>query len=119
MNKAKIRIIVRWIHLVFTIPILGYIYSPVAEIESYGPPTRYIFVPVLMLSGYWMYAGAVFAILGVAAWLGANHLFGFGAAVLSQVVLLIARKVWLLIRARKTRQSASRQPTIPSEHVKL
>ncbi len=58
----------------------------------------------MMLSGYWMYAGVVFAVIGVALWLGAYRLSGFGAALLSQVVLFIARKIWLVIRARQARQ---------------
>ncbi len=51
-----------------------------------------------------MYAGVVFAVIGVALWLGAYRLSGFGAALLSQVVLFIARKIWLVIRARQARQ---------------
>ena len=47
-----------------------------------------------------MYSGVLFAIIGVAVWLGAYRLFGFGAAVLSQGALFIARKIWLVIRAR-------------------
>ena len=47
-----------------------------------------------------MYSGAVFAVLGVAVWLGAYLLSGVGAAILSQVALFIAWKIWLLIRAR-------------------
>ena len=47
-----------------------------------------------------MYAGAFFAIIGVAVWLGAYRLSGIGAAILSQVALFIARKIWLVIRAR-------------------
>ena len=103
MTNVTKRSILRWIHLVFTIPILGYIYSPVSEVEQYAAPTRFIFVPVLILSGYWMYAGVFFAIIGVAAWLGANHVSGYGAAVLSQVALFIARKTWLVIRARHSK----------------
>jgi hypothetical protein len=95
MTNATKRSILRWIHIIFTIPILGYIYSPVSEVEQYADPTRYFFVPVLILSGYWMYAGVFFAIIGVAVWLGGYHLSGYGAAVLSQVVLFIARKTWM------------------------
>jgi hypothetical protein len=100
------RSILRWIHLVFTIPILGYIYEPASEVEQYAGGVRYIFVPVMILSGYWMYAGVVFAMMGVALWLGAYRLSGFGAALLSQVVLLIARKIWLVIRARQSNRPA-------------
>ena len=46
-----------------------------------------------------MYSGLFFAIIGVAVWLGAYQLSGFGAAVLSQLALFIARKTSLVIRA--------------------
>ena len=101
MKNATKRSILRWIHLVLAIPILGYIYSPFAELPSYAAVTRFVFAPVGILAGYWMYAGAVFAVIGVALWLGAYRLSGIGAAVLSQVALFIARKIWLVIRARK------------------
>ena len=102
MNNATKRAILRWIHLVLTIPILGYIYGAPADVQQYAGAARFIFVPALILSGYWMYAGAVFAIMGVVAWLGAIYLSGFGAALLSQIVLFIARKIWLVIRARRS-----------------
>jgi hypothetical protein len=101
MKNVTKRSILRWIHLIFTIPVLGYIYSKPAEVQQYVGGVRLIFVPVLILSGYWMYSGAVFAIIGVALWLGAYYLSGFGAALLGQVVLLIARKIWLMIRIRQ------------------
>ena len=95
------RSILRWIHLIFTIPILGYIYQPAAEVEQYAGGVRFIFVPILILSGYWMFSGVIFAVVGVALWLGAYRLSGFGAALLSQIVLFIARKIWLIVRARR------------------
>ena len=103
MMKDATRSIVRWIHIVFSIPILGYIYSPFEEIPKYAPAVRFVFVPIIVLSGFWMYSGVFFAIIGVAVWLGAYRLFGLGAAVLSQVALFIARKTWLMIRARHSR----------------
>ena len=101
ISNATKRSLLRWIHLVIAIPILGYIYSPFAELPSYAAVTRFVFAPLGILAGYWMYAGAVFAIIGVAVWLGAYRLSGIGAAILSQVVLFIARKIWLVIRARQ------------------
>src|SRR5437763_10830477 len=103
IKAAAKRSILRWIHLVIAIPILGYIYSPFAELPNYAAVTRFVFAPVIMLAGYWMYAGAVFAIIGVAVWLGAYRLSGIGAAILSQVALFIARKIWLMIRARRSK----------------
>ena len=105
ISKATQRSIVRWIHLIFAIPILGYIYSPFEEIPNYASATRFVFVPVIMFAGYWMYAGTVFAIIGVAVWLSAYKLSGVGAAILSQVALFIARKIWLVIRARNKAQA--------------
>ena len=102
MNNATKRTILRCLHLVLSIPILGYIYEPAAEVQQYAGGVRFIFVPALILSGFWMYSGVLFAIIGVALWLGAYRLSGFGAALLSQVVLFIARKIWLMIRARQT-----------------
>jgi len=65
MNRSISRTIFRWIHLIFAIPILGYIYSPFDKIPSYAFPTRFIFVPVMVLSGLWMWKGhAVRRLLG-------------------------------------------------------
>ena len=105
MNNATKRTILRCLHLVLSIPILGYIYEPAAEVQQYAGGVRFIFVPALILSGFWMYSGVLFAIIGVALWLGAYRLSGFGAALLSQVVLFIARKIWLVIRARQSKAS--------------
>src|SRR3979490_168465 len=103
MSNVTKRAILRWIHLIFAIPIVGYVYSPYAELPNYAPVVRFVSIPVLILSGFWMYAGLVFAIIGVALWLGAIYLSGIGAAILSQVVLFIARKIWLVIRARQSK----------------
>jgi hypothetical protein len=103
MSNATKRAILRSIHLIFAIPIIGYVYSPFAELPSYAPVVRFVSIPVLILSGYWMYAGVVFAIIGVALWLAACQLSGYGAALLSQVALFIARKTWLVIRARRSK----------------
>jgi len=57
MNQATKRLILRSIHLVFAIPILGYVYSPFEEIPNYATPTRFVFFPVLVLTGLWMWLG--------------------------------------------------------------
>ena len=59
VNRGLTRTIFRWIHLLFSIPILGYIYSPFDKIPQYAAPTRYVFVPVMILSGLWMWKGHV------------------------------------------------------------
>jgi hypothetical protein len=59
MKEATKRSIVRWIHIVFSIPILGYIYSPFEEIPKYAARVRFVVVPVMLLSGLWMWKGHV------------------------------------------------------------
>jgi thiosulfate reductase cytochrome b subunit len=57
MTEATKRSIVRWIHLICAIPIIGYIYSPFANLPDYATPTRFVFFPVMLLSGLWLWKG--------------------------------------------------------------
>ena len=57
VNRSVTRSLFRWIHLVFSIPILGYIYSPFDKLPQYAFRTRFVFVPVMILSGLWMWKG--------------------------------------------------------------
>ena len=59
MKDATKRSIFRWIHIVFSIPILGYIYSPFEELPQYAGRVRFVVVPVMLLSGLWMWKGHV------------------------------------------------------------
>jgi hypothetical protein len=103
MSNATKRAILRCIHLIVSIPVLGYVYGEPSEVQQYAGAARFVFVPVMILSGYWMYSGIIFGIIGVALWLGAYRLSGIGAAILSQVALFIGRKIWLVVRARDSK----------------
>ena len=59
MKDATKRSIVRWMHIVFSIPILGYIYSPFDKIPQYAPAVRFVFLPIMVLSGLWMWKGHI------------------------------------------------------------
>lgn len=59
MKDSLKRALSRWIHLVFSIPILGYCYSPFSELPNYAPMVRYVAVPAIVLSGLWMWKGHV------------------------------------------------------------
>lgn len=67
ISNATRRSILRWIHIVFGIPILGYIYSPFEELPQYAPAVRFVFLPVFVLSGFWMWKGHVLAALAACA----------------------------------------------------
>lgn len=59
--KAKVptRTILRWIHIILAIPIYGYIYSPFEKLPQYAPPTRFVFFPLMVLTGLLMWKGHV------------------------------------------------------------
>ncbi len=57
MNSATQRTIFCWIHIIVSIPILGYIYSPFEKLPGYAPATRFVFLPVMILTGLWMWKG--------------------------------------------------------------
>lgn len=58
-NRSIPRWIFRSIHIVFSIPILGYIYSPFDKLPLYAFRTRFVFVPIMVVSGLWMWKGHV------------------------------------------------------------
>jgi hypothetical protein len=59
MKDATKRAIGRCFHLVCTVPIIGYVYSPIAKLPDYAPATRFVFLPVMLLSGLWMWKGHI------------------------------------------------------------
>lgn len=59
MSRGVTRVIFRWIHIVFAIPIIGYIYSPFDQIPNYAPVVRFVAVPVSVITGLWMWKGHV------------------------------------------------------------
>jgi thiosulfate reductase cytochrome b subunit len=59
MSQKVQRTIFRWIHLILSIPIIGYIYSPFENLPGYAPLTRFVFLPMMVLTGLWMWKGHV------------------------------------------------------------
>jgi thiosulfate reductase cytochrome b subunit len=57
MTFPKQRTIFLWVHLILAIPILGYIYSPFEKLPDYAPLTRFVFLPIMVLTGLWMWKG--------------------------------------------------------------
>jgi thiosulfate reductase cytochrome b subunit len=57
MKDFKKRSVVRWVHIICAVPIIGYIYSPFEAVPDYAPMTRFVFLPVMLLSGLWMWKG--------------------------------------------------------------
>jgi thiosulfate reductase cytochrome b subunit len=57
MKEGTKRSILRWTHLVLAIPIIGYIYSPFENLPDYAPVVRFVAIPVMLLTGLWMWKG--------------------------------------------------------------
>lgn len=98
MKPSTKRIILRIVHLVSVIPVLGYVYQPVAEAAQYQQFTQMVFIPVAILTGYWMYMGMIWGILGAGSWVALTYFLGpqtgFGIALLAQIVIFVARFIW-------------------------
>ena len=56
-GKLSLRLICRWIHIIVAIPIYGYLYSPFPKLPQYAPPTRFVFFPLMVLTGLLMWKG--------------------------------------------------------------
>lgn len=59
MKESTKRSITRSFHIIFALPLLGYIYGPPAETQPYLPYFRAIYLPVVIISGLWMWKGHV------------------------------------------------------------
>jgi hypothetical protein len=59
MKDATQRSILRWIHIAFSVPIIGYVYSPFEQIPNYAPFVRFVVLPGMLVSGLWMWKGHV------------------------------------------------------------
>ena len=57
MKEATKRTILRSIHILLSIPIIGYVYSPFADLPNYAPVVRFVSIPVLVFTGFWMWKG--------------------------------------------------------------
>lgn len=55
MNASSERKLIRILHLILSIPILGYLYGPVASIPSASRFTRWVAMPAVIISGFWLW----------------------------------------------------------------
>ena len=59
MNQEAKRSVARWVHILFGLPMVAYIYGPPSETVQYLPYFRFIYLPVVLLTGLWMWKGHV------------------------------------------------------------
>lgn len=61
MNPNTKRTIFRWTHIIFGLSLVAYIYGPPEETRRYLPYFRYGYMPVVLVTGLWMWKGQALA----------------------------------------------------------
>jgi hypothetical protein len=59
MTASTRRKILRWTHIILSIPVVGLIYGPVAEVPRAMFAIRFVFFPTIVITGLWMWKGHV------------------------------------------------------------
>ena len=57
MKASTERRIIRWFHLLASIPVIGYIYGPVSTIPQAVVTLKWVIFPLIVLSGLWLWKG--------------------------------------------------------------
>ena len=66
LKAKKVRIAIRWMHIVLGLVVMCYIYSPFHENESFQIVMKFVIIPVITITGIWIWQfRAVNKFLGV------------------------------------------------------
>jgi len=57
MKAAMERKIIRWIHIIGSIPIIGMIYGPVRNYPEAMLLIQWVLFPLIVFSGFWLWKG--------------------------------------------------------------
>jgi hypothetical protein len=57
MKAATERKIIRWIHIIGSIPIVGLIYGPVSNFPRAVTAIQWVLFPLIVFSGLWLWKG--------------------------------------------------------------
>jgi hypothetical protein len=57
MKAATERKIIRWLHIIASIPIIGLIYGPVKNIPNAVAAIQWVIFPLIVVSGLWLWKG--------------------------------------------------------------
>jgi hypothetical protein len=57
MSASTERKMIRWFHILASIPIIGYIYGPVSEIPEAVAAVRWGIMPLVAGTGFWLWLG--------------------------------------------------------------
>jgi len=57
MKAATERKIIRWLHIIGSIPVVGYIYGPVKDFPHAVLAIKWVIFPLIVVSGLWLWMG--------------------------------------------------------------
>jgi len=57
MKAATERKIIRWLHIIASIPVIGYIYGPVKDFPNAVLAIKWVIFPLIVFSGLWLWMG--------------------------------------------------------------
>jgi hypothetical protein len=55
LQAKKIRVILRWMHIIIGLVLLCYVYSPLSQYDGFRIFVKWVAVPVVILSGVWIW----------------------------------------------------------------
>jgi len=60
MSEVKLRMVLRWTHIILGLVILCYVYSPWSAIVTFQVLVKFVIVPIIVLTGIWIWKFAIF-----------------------------------------------------------
>lgn len=55
VTQLKVRIILRWVHIVLGLTLMCYIYSPFHEVRAFQLVVKFAVIPLITFSGLWVW----------------------------------------------------------------
>lgn len=55
VTQLKVRIILRWVHIVLGLTLMCYIYSPFHEVRAFQLVVKFAVIPLIAFSGLWVW----------------------------------------------------------------
>ncbi len=57
MKAAGERKFIRWVDIILSVLVIGYIYGLVAKLHYASNAVRWVFFPIIVLTGFWLWKG--------------------------------------------------------------
>lgn len=55
MSEAKLRVLLRWVHIILGLVLMCYVYSPLGEAKWFQIAIKFIVLPAIVLTGVWIW----------------------------------------------------------------